>query len=231
MRRFAPLLIIVVALLGGLAAGVGWTIYELNTRHKPISDIERARMHPDTLAGYDAMVRGDQDEALRFWRSREADNDAAALYYIGRAYAEGEGVSQDWELAKNYFQKSANLGNGKSMNYLGIMHQNGHAFRKSVLTAIKHYKSAGLQNYAAGYYNIGLILYRGLGVGKNLEEAMKYFQKAAALGHCPSIRKLGFHHFDQGNFDDSLFFFELSKKNGCGIWFVHMIASYKARQK
>ena len=197
MRRFAPLLIVLVALLGGFATAVAWTYYDLVIRERPLSDTDRAAMHSVTLAGYDAMWRGDHEEAVALWRQREKVNDPVALYYLGNAYAEGEGVPQDWALAHQYLERSAELENARAWSDLGLLYFEGRGLPVDVQKGIEFSTKAGDLGYPQGYANIGVTYRDGLGVDKNLEAALKWSQLAADGDNCTGHAIVGYFHATQ----------------------------------
>jgi len=51
--------------------------------------------------------------------------DAAAEYFLGRAYFQGKGVVQDYGKAADLFRRSAEQGNAKTQNDLGVIFESG----------------------------------------------------------------------------------------------------------
>ena len=51
--------------------------------------------------------------------------DATNLYDLGKKLLNGDGVERDFRKGKEYLEKSADLGNKKAFDMLGIMYLNG----------------------------------------------------------------------------------------------------------
>ena len=60
------------------------------------------------------------------------------------------------------------------------------------LEALKFYRLAAEQDYAAAEGSLGLMYYQGRGVPQDDAEAVNWFRKAAEQGHAPAQRTLGF---------------------------------------
>jgi TPR repeat protein len=67
---------------------------------------------------------------------------ATALYIIGRMYAGGYVVQQDWGKAVQYWQSAASYGNADAMYWLGRAYQFGHGVEKNQVTALTWYVHA-----------------------------------------------------------------------------------------
>ena len=50
-----------------------------------------------------------------------AAGDAHAQAALGQAYADGNGVAQNFDLALKWFHKAADQGNGEAQNEIGVM--------------------------------------------------------------------------------------------------------------
>jgi TPR repeat protein len=61
---------------------------------------------------------------------------------IGSLYRDGQGVSQDYKLAMDWYQKAASKGNDYAQCNIGEMYEDGDGVTKSVDTAIEWYKKA-----------------------------------------------------------------------------------------
>ena len=232
MRRFAPLLIILVALLVGFATAVAWTYYDLVIRERPLSEAARAAMHPDTLAGYDAMWRGDHEAAVALWRQREKLNDPVALYYLGNAYADGDGVPQDWALAHKHLERSAELGNAKSWTYLGLLYSSRIGGPVNVQKAVEYSIRGGDLGYPQGYANVGVFYRDGVGVNKDPEIANNWFSKAAAHDHCKSHNMVAANILFRDeetaiNRELASYHFRRAKLLGCEVWIGRVFAQIR----
>ena len=54
----------------------------------------------------------------------------------------------------------------------------------------------------------------GVGVGKDLEGAVRYYEKGAMLGHAGARHNLGWHEYKRGNSDRALRHYLISAKMG-----------------
>ena len=59
----------------------------------------------------------------------------------------------------------------------------GRGVAEDVVEAVKWYRKAAEQNYAAAQYQLGVCYYRRGGVAKDLAEAAKWYRKAAEQNH------------------------------------------------
>jgi len=105
---------------------------------------------------------------------------AKALNNIGVFYYAGYGVGQNFEKAKEWFEKAAALNYAKGQFNLGLLYYNGHGVTKDYAKAKEWLEKAAAQNFAKAQYNLGLLYESGLGVEKDSEKAKQWFEKAAA---------------------------------------------------
>ena len=133
-----------------------------------------------------------------FTKSAELGN-PLSQYYLGVMYSEGKAVKQDIEEAKKWFRKSSEQGNQDSLKALKKLSTE---IKKNPVTSEEQYqfasdyykekiyseafkwftKSADQGNNNALYY-LGIMYQKGEGVGKNFDEAKKYYKKSS-LGGC-----------------------------------------------
>ena len=97
----------------------------------------------------------------------------------GGAYYRGDGVQQDFNKARYYYQQAANLGNPEGQYALGEMLYEGKGGPPDFLGAFNLFQQLAKNDSGAQYY-LGLMYYRGDGVRQNFETARLWFQKAAA---------------------------------------------------
>ena len=73
-----------------------------------------------------ALVTGQYEEALAiFMPLAETSDDAWSQYFLGRMYANGQGVEQDFETAAKYFRKAAEKGIHDAQYRLGRLYAAG----------------------------------------------------------------------------------------------------------
>jgi hypothetical protein len=98
--------------------------------------------------------------------------DAKAQTALGQAYADGNGVPQNFELALKWFHKAADQGNGEAENEIGVMYRTGSGVEQSKEEAVQWYREAARQGNGRAMYNLGAAYYNGDGV--NTDEATAY---------------------------------------------------------
>ena len=79
----------------------------------------------DFQKGVGAFMSGDYTSAFEEFSSLAEQGDAAAQYFLGVMYDNGEGVPQDYKQAVKWYTKAAEQGNAKAHNNLGLMYARG----------------------------------------------------------------------------------------------------------
>ncbi len=113
-------------------------------------------------------------ESVKYYeKSAELDNELA-MFTLGIMYENGEGVEQNYETAKKYFNKITDF---SLKNYIGDIYYYGLIVQKNYEKAIEWFeKSAELGNEHA-MFTLGIMYETGDGVAKNYEKAVERFNK------------------------------------------------------
>ncbi len=115
------------------------------------------------------------------WRKDCTLNNSNGCISLGLAYANGQGVKQDWSKAKKYFSKACDLNEGRGCTLLGLLYNNGQGVKQDYLKAKKYFSKACSLNDGKGCGNLGLLYREGHGVEKDYSISNQYFGKACAL--------------------------------------------------
>ncbi|KAL5483221.1 HRD3 [Sanghuangporus weigelae] len=104
---------------------------------------------------------------------------AASAGFLGRMYLRGEGMKQDYTLAKMWFERGAEYGEKECHNGLGIIMRDGLVDgKKDMKAAVAHFMIAANQELAEAQVNLGKYQYhRG-----DLKLATTYFESAIRHG-------------------------------------------------
>lgn len=68
--------------------------------------------------------------------------DAAAQFFLGTMYYNGQGVQQDYQKARQWYEKAAAQGESSAQFCLGLLYENGHGVRQDLATAKEWYGKA-----------------------------------------------------------------------------------------
>ncbi|HVO82093.1 MAG TPA: tetratricopeptide repeat protein [Terriglobales bacterium] len=115
-------------------------------------------------------------------KTKAEAGDALAQLALARAYADGNGVRQNDDLAAAWCRKAADQGNAAAENELGIMYREGRGVEKSKEEAVKWYRKAARQGNASAMFNLGTAYYNGDGVAINDAAAYAWFLLAREAG-------------------------------------------------
>lgn len=121
--------------------------------------------------------------------SKCGNGDAALL--LGKWYASGTNVNQDYQKAFDYFRLSDILGNTEGTRFLALSYQKGNGCEKNLDQAEKYYiKAADRGNVIAAFYGLVLNYEDGIFLW-NEKNYKKYLEKAASLGYGFAYAELG----------------------------------------
>ncbi|KAH9942227.1 HCP-like protein [Epithele typhae] len=109
----------------------------------------------------------------------QASYAALAAGYLGRMYLRGEGVKQDYAMAKMWFERGAEHGEKESHNGLGIIWRDGLMDgKKDLKKAMSHFHAAANQDLAEAHVNLAKYhFHRG-----ELKQATAHFENSLRLG-------------------------------------------------
>ena len=135
-----------------------------------------------------ALKAGDYEFALKeYGRLATKENNAEAMYQLGRMHETGTGVEQNEAQAEEYYQSAAAKGFEKAMLKMGNIAFSGRDFEKAYAL---FEKAAKMGNYTA-QYNLGLMYEKGNGVKKDPVKAFEFYKKAGEQGYEPAQYVLG----------------------------------------
>ncbi|KAI1464009.1 HCP-like protein [Daldinia caldariorum] len=100
-----------------------------------------------------------------------------AAGYIGRMWLRGEGVRQDFKLAKGWFERGIKHGDAQSQWGLGIMNLHGLGIPKNVSKATELFKASADQDFSLSHVALGA-LHLDQGTPDDLKIANSYFEAA-----------------------------------------------------
>ena len=182
-------------------AGVSFHLFEYDHRaaemEKDKEKVFRACKRNPSLCVEDSFVLGvcyhrgdgvekDMEQAIKWYRKAAEKGYAPAQYELGECYYKGEGVEKDmWEAFEWYHLAAEN-------GYAGAIYKVGMWFYRSndFVKAFEWYRSVAEQGFAHGQYMLGKFYAMGEGVEKDVTEAVKWYQKAAAQGDENAIAAL-----------------------------------------
>ncbi|MBC7367261.1 MAG: SEL1-like repeat protein [Undibacterium sp.] len=112
-------------------------------------------------------------------RSRAESGDPDALNALGNAYANGQGVAQDYSEAVRLYELAAAKGHAPALFNLGMMSELGRGTPADLTAAFKRYLRAAELGFAAAQFNVGNMYANGIGVKRDFFEAALWFRQAA----------------------------------------------------
>ena len=128
---------------------------------------------------------------LQRLHERAARGDASAQVELGLRYGVGDGVVQDYALARHFWERAAAQGNVQAQFNLGMLYRDGQGVPQDYTKARQWFEKAVAQGVAQAQSNLGLLYYRGQGVPQDDAMARQCFEKAAAQGDATAQYMLG----------------------------------------
>lgn len=205
-------------------------IYAFEGKNGYLQDINKAYEYIKTAAnqGYaPAMSKfadlcidrhTNYEEALRWANKAAAQNDAYAYYVLGRMHEWGYVVIKDYDAAKGYYLKAANMGCTDGFCGLGGLYLLGKGVNKDISKSVNYYREAANKNNCKAIFFISSCYFSGLGVEKNADEAVKWLKKGAEFGDLTCINELA-HTYRNGlgiakDYNNAFKWYKISAEKG-----------------
>ena len=144
--------------------------------------------------------QADEDEAQRWFQKALAGFQKAAAtekksayfqYRVGKMYAMGYGVEQDYLEAARWYEQATRHDNYPFAAYaLGCLYFRGQGVERDEELALELFLTAAEKGNPYAQYLLGKIYYWGNGVEQDREKGLEYIQLAAEQGHPGAVRFL-----------------------------------------
>jgi localization factor PodJL len=124
-------------------------------------------------------------------RLAAANGDPSAEYEVGIRFAEGRGVTQNFEEAARWLDRAARAGIVPAQFRLGSLYEKGLGSKKDIEAARKLYVTAAEKGHAKAMHNLAVLYAEGIEGKPDYKTAAQWFGRAANHGVADSQYNLG----------------------------------------
>jgi TPR repeat protein len=132
---------------------------------------------------------------LQRLHERAARGDASAQVELGLRYGVGDGVVQDYALARHFWERAAAQGDAQAQFNLGMLYRDGQGVSQDYAKAGRWYEQAAAQGHAEAQGKLGMLYRDGQGVPQDYTKARQWFEKAVAQGVAQAQNNLGLLYY------------------------------------
>ncbi|MBQ7999690.1 MAG: toll/interleukin-1 receptor domain-containing protein [Ruminococcus sp.] len=141
------------------------------------------------------MIESDKNGRKRYLQEMEEAADEGsvlAMTYLGDSIYDGKwGLPANKEKAYQWWRKAADNGDPAAMYFMSYGYQYGECFEKDYGLSLMYALSSSEYLFPRAFRTLGRAYENGRFVDKDLEQALKYFEKAANLGDYLSLCYIG----------------------------------------
>jgi len=130
-------------------------------------------------------------EAQKLASEWEPWNDAEGQYNLGLKFANGQGVSQDYTKAVQWYQRAAEQDHVAAQFHLGVLYEEGRCVARDYIQAMQWFQKVADKGFPVAQYNLGVMYAKGQGVPQDYVQAVFRWQKAANQGNAAAQFALG----------------------------------------
>ena len=149
---------------------------------------------PSGSSRWRISAQADRDEVQALDWFRKADQSGSnpdAQYAISQMYGMGVGVPKNETMRVAWLCKAAESGHAEAQYYLGSLYDRGlGGLPKDGSKALALYRQSAAQEHPYGEFTLGLLYEHGRGVSKDVEEAIRWYRRAAEHGEEAAHEKL-----------------------------------------
>jgi TPR repeat protein len=143
------------------------------------------------LCLFSVLANAADEMTLETALAQAQKGDAEAEYYLGKCYARGKLVPQDYAQAAKYFRLAAGQGLAFAQTDLGGLYAQGNGVRQDDVEAARWYLLGANHGDSLAQYAMGLFYSQGRGVTNDPQESLKWFKRAAEQNQPDALLALG----------------------------------------
>ena len=140
----------------------------------------RFMKHREALAAYKSK---DFEKAHAIWQEEAKLKNDQAMANLGLMYLKGEGVSADYSIAKDWFEKASSFDNDSANFNLALMYQTKIGVEEDIDKAKEYFRRAVRKNHTQAAFRLALILLQDRQNIESVKEGFDCMLKAAKNGH------------------------------------------------
>ena len=153
---------------------------QLRTMMEEMRSVGGAQPRGSEQQGKDPTVLDVAEIAAKI-RARANKGDAVAQVWLGLRYEKGHGVPQDYDQARQWYEKAAAQGDALAQFQLGYLYAQGHGVPQDYVQAVKWYEKAASQGNGSAQFKLGMqYAQKGHGVLPNDVKAYMWLTLASA---------------------------------------------------
>ena len=146
-------------------------------------NLKSSKVYRIELMGDNTKYSFNLSDAQKDYTKDVDSSDADIQYKMGKQFYLGINVEQDYELAFDYFSKAAKKGHMNALYNLGLCYYHGQGTTQDYDSAVVYLRKAAEMGHAMAQYKYANCYNFGFGTqGKNVSEAIKWYEMAAAQG-------------------------------------------------
>ena len=170
-----------------------------------------------------SLGRDQKTDVVNFLKNSSQNGNCYSSYLLGILYREGNGVKKSFDDSKFYFELSANQGNCHGLNSIGYLYKD----KGDNKNAIYYFEKAKQKGNSTAIYNLAEIY--EVGSEKNIDKALKLYEKAAIHNSILSLKKLGSFYMNGTYVDKSFYMAEYyyNKAGSLGNSFSYFLLGEK----
>jgi TPR repeat protein len=203
-RKRATIRNIAFVIVSILAVFAGW-LYWNAAQQRKVAEEQRAvaeeqKKQADHILGgatgiivelQNQMNDSTKKQVFAVFQTGADRGDAISMFNLGLLYADGQGVTQDYVRAREWYEKAAEKGFPRAMGNLGLLYQNGLGVAQDYAKAREWYEKAAAKGDANAMFSLGGLYESGAGVAQDYAKAREWYEKGADKGEAEAMTNLG----------------------------------------
>jgi TPR repeat protein/energy-coupling factor transporter ATP-binding protein EcfA2 len=199
--RIRNIALVVVSMLAVLAIRLYWNAEQQRIAADNLRRIaeEQTKQADDILAAATDIIAKvfpqlDADTKKRVFAvaQRGADHgDSTSIRNLGWLYEMGEGVTQNYARAREWYAMAAAKDNTSAMRNLGLLYDYGRGVTQDYTKAREWYEKAADKGNADAMSNLGALYFNGQGVAQDYAKAREWYEKGAYKDNTGAMISLG----------------------------------------
>ncbi|MCK5003344.1 MAG: sel1 repeat family protein [Gammaproteobacteria bacterium] len=156
-----------------------------------VQTLEMEQLFQQSMRAY---IRGDFSKSLQLLQELAKQGNIKAQGRLGLMYERGIGIQQNYDKAREWYNRAIKSSSGFALARRGFMYERGLGELQNYTQAVNYYHRAIEQGNASAYAHLGFLYFNGKGVDKDYDNAHLHFKKSADEGSYLGMAWLGFSY-------------------------------------